>query len=77
MPTPLVFEGKFTEKYFEKFHLPKIEFQCSDGWFIWTFYLKTARIQKFVRLLDLDYCTLLHGSNMFTTDLVILEGKEL
>jgi len=34
MPILLVFEGKFTEKYFEKFHLPKIQFQCLDGWFM-------------------------------------------
>jgi len=31
MPIPLVFQGKFTEKYFKKFHLPKIQFQLLDG----------------------------------------------
>jgi len=31
MPISLVFQGKFTEKYFKKFHLPKIQFQLLDG----------------------------------------------
>jgi len=31
MPIPLVFEEKFTEKYFKKFHLSKTQFQVLDG----------------------------------------------
>jgi len=34
MPISLVFQGKFTEKYFKKFHLPKIQFQLLDGRFM-------------------------------------------
>jgi len=34
MLNPLVFQGKFTEKYFKKFHLPKIQFQLLDGRFV-------------------------------------------
>jgi len=33
MPIPLAFQGKFTKKYFKKFHLPKIQFQLLDGHF--------------------------------------------
>jgi len=33
MPIPLVFQGKFTEKYFKKFHFPKIQFQLLNEWF--------------------------------------------
>jgi len=34
MPIPLLFQGKFTEKYFKKFHFPKTQFQLLDGWFL-------------------------------------------
>jgi len=34
MSIPLVFKGKFTEKYFKKFHLPKIQFRLLDGRFM-------------------------------------------
>jgi len=34
MPIPLVFQEKFTEKYFQKFHLPKIQFQLLHGRFM-------------------------------------------
>jgi len=34
MSIPHVFQGKFTEKYLKKFHLPKIQFQLLDGCFI-------------------------------------------
>jgi len=34
MPISLVFQGKFTGKYFKKFHLPKIQFQLLDGRFM-------------------------------------------
>jgi len=39
MPIPLVFQGKFIEKYFKKFHLPKILFQLLDGRFMDLAYL--------------------------------------
>jgi len=31
---PLASQGKFTEKNFKKFHLPKIQFQLLDGRFM-------------------------------------------
>jgi len=34
MPIPLVFQGKFTEKYFKKFHLPQTQFELLDGRFL-------------------------------------------
>jgi len=34
MPIPLVFQGKITEKYFKKLHLPKIQFQILNGRFM-------------------------------------------
>jgi len=34
MPILLVFQRKFTEKYFKKFHLPQIQFQFLNGHFI-------------------------------------------
>jgi len=34
MPIPLVFQGKFTENYFKKLHLPKIQFQLLGGRFL-------------------------------------------
>jgi len=34
MPIPLVFQEKFTEKCFKKFHLPKIQFQLLNGLFM-------------------------------------------
>jgi len=34
MPTPLVFQGKFTENYFKELCLPKIQFQLLGGRFL-------------------------------------------
>jgi len=34
MQISLVFQGKFGEKYFKKFHLPKIQYQLLDGCFM-------------------------------------------
>jgi len=34
MPIPLLFQEKFIEKYFKKFHLPKIQFQPLGVWFM-------------------------------------------
>jgi len=34
MSIPLVFQGKFTEKYFKTFHLPQIQLQPLDGPFM-------------------------------------------
>jgi len=48
MPIPLGFQGKFTEKYFKKFHLPKVSFNPKMG-DLWTSYLPTY--QKLVQQL--------------------------
>jgi len=44
MLIPLIFQGKFIEKNFKKFHLPKIPFQLLDGCFMDLPYYKAKQI---------------------------------